>query len=66
MYSFILNSFQKPRSIHFYKTQRIIVKVLDEIPYERFAHLSVEETIPMVRNIIIENLNDLNKYTLID
>jgi hypothetical protein len=42
------------------------VKVLDEIPYERFANLSVEETIPMVRNIIIENLYDLNKYTLID
>jgi 1-acyl-sn-glycerol-3-phosphate acyltransferase len=32
---------------------RIIVRVLPEIPYERFADLSVEETAAMVRQIMI-------------
>jgi 1-acyl-sn-glycerol-3-phosphate acyltransferase len=35
---------------------RIIVRVLDEIPYERFANLSVEETSEMVRQIMIAEL----------
>lgn len=35
---------------------RIIVRVLDEIPYEQFANLSVEETADMVRQIMIGEL----------
>ena len=38
---------------------RIIVRVLDEIPYERFANLSVEETAEMVRQIMIGELAKL-------
>ena len=44
---------------------RIIVRVLDEIPYERFANLSVEETAEMVRQIMIGELarlkNDMGR-----
>ena len=44
---------------------RIIVRVLDEIPYERFANLSVEETAYMVRQIMIVELaklkNDMSR-----
>jgi len=35
---------------------RIIVRVLDEIPYEQFANLSVEETADLVRQIMIGEL----------
>jgi 1-acyl-sn-glycerol-3-phosphate acyltransferase len=38
---------------------RIIVRVLDEIPYEQFANLSVEETAEMVRQIMITELAKL-------
>jgi 1-acyl-sn-glycerol-3-phosphate acyltransferase len=38
---------------------RIIVRVLDEIPYERFSDLSVEETANMVRQIMIPELAKL-------
>jgi len=38
---------------------RIIVRVLDEIPYEKFANLSVEETAEMVRQIMIVELAKL-------
>jgi 1-acyl-sn-glycerol-3-phosphate acyltransferase len=38
---------------------RIIVRVLDEIPYERFNNLSVEETANMVRQIMIPELAKL-------
>jgi 1-acyl-sn-glycerol-3-phosphate acyltransferase len=40
---------------------RIIVRVLDEIPYEQFANLSVEETARMVRQIMIGELAKLKK-----
>jgi hypothetical protein len=32
---------------------RIVVRVLDEIPYEKFASLSIEETAEYVRRIMI-------------
>jgi 1-acyl-sn-glycerol-3-phosphate acyltransferase len=38
---------------------RIIVRVLDEIPYEQFADLSAEETADMVRRIMITELAKL-------
>jgi 1-acyl-sn-glycerol-3-phosphate acyltransferase len=38
---------------------RIIVRVLDEIPYEQFANLSVQETADMVRQIMIDELAKL-------
>ena len=38
---------------------RIIVRVLDEIPYEQFANLSVEGTADMVRQIMIGELAKL-------
>jgi len=40
---------------------RIIVRVLDEIPYEQFANLSVEETADMVRQIMIGELAKLKQ-----
>jgi hypothetical protein len=40
---------------------RIIVRVLDEIPYEQFANLSVEETAEMVRQIMIGELAKLKE-----
>lgn len=53
-------------SMDFHKKQKIIIKVLDEIPYEKYANLSVAETADMVREIIIENLNELNKITHVE
>lgn len=35
-------------------------RVMDEIPYEKFAHLSVEETANYVRRLMIEELARLN------
>ncbi len=40
---------------------RIIVRVLDEIPYEQFANLSAEETADMVRQIMIGELAKLKQ-----
>jgi len=40
---------------------RIRVKVLDEIPYARFADLSLEETIKFVRGLMIDELAKLKK-----
>jgi len=40
---------------------RIRVRVLDEIPYAKFADLSVEETINFVREIFIDELDRLKK-----
>lgn len=39
---------------------RINVRVLDEIPYEQFAALSMEDTAAYVRRIMIEELGKLN------
>lgn len=43
---------------------RIIIEVLDEIPYQAFEKLSVEETSEMVRTIIRNHLDELNKITM--
>jgi len=33
---------------------KIYFQILDEIPYEKFSHLSVEDTAELVRGVIIE------------
>ncbi|OHD65730.1 MAG: acyl-phosphate glycerol 3-phosphate acyltransferase [Spirochaetes bacterium RBG_13_51_14] len=48
-------------SINFHGVQNILVKVFDEIPHRVFENLSIEETVGMVRSMIIENLNIMNK-----
>ncbi|MCU0847044.1 MAG: 1-acyl-sn-glycerol-3-phosphate acyltransferase [Spirochaetes bacterium] len=46
-------------SINFHGIQKICMRVLDEIPYQAFANLSIEETAEMVRQVIIKNLKIL-------
>jgi len=41
-------------SIDFHGSHDIRIRVLNEIPYEHFAHMSVEETSDMVRALLIE------------
>ena len=53
-------------SMNVHESQKIIIRVLDEVPYERFEHLSVEETSDMVRELIKKELEELNKITLVD
>lgn len=43
-------------SIDFHGSHDIRIHVLEEIPYERFSHMSVEAAIDMVREKIIEGL----------
>ena len=50
-------------SMNFHGTQKILIKVLDEVPYDKFKDLSVEETSEMLRDIINCDLQELNKYT---
>jgi 1-acyl-sn-glycerol-3-phosphate acyltransferase len=45
-------------SLNFHGKHRIRIEVLDELPYESFAQLSVEETARKVRKIIIEHVNE--------
>ncbi len=45
-------------SINFHGKHRIRIEVLDELPYESFKQLSVEETTRKVRNIIIEHVDE--------
>ena len=51
-------------SMNFHGYQNIIIRVMDEIPYERFASLSVEETSEMVRQAIIKEAAELDRITL--
>lgn len=51
-------------SINFHGIQKIWIRIFDEIPYEKFEHLTEEETAKMVREFIIGQLNVMNKYTL--
>lgn len=44
-------------SLNFHGRHSIRVEVLEEIPYEAFAHLSVEETADMVRQIIARRVD---------
>jgi 1-acyl-sn-glycerol-3-phosphate acyltransferase len=48
-------------SFKYHGVTNIAIKVLDEIPYEKFAHLSIEETAEMVRGIIAKNLTLLEQ-----
>jgi 1-acyl-sn-glycerol-3-phosphate acyltransferase len=51
-------------SMKFTGVQKIYIKIFEEIPYESFKNLSVEETAEMVRRFIIEQLKVMNRYTL--
>ena len=51
-------------SMKFTGVQKIYIKIFEEIPYESFKNLSVEETVEMVRRFIIEQLKVMNRYTL--
>ncbi|HOO73634.1 MAG TPA: 1-acyl-sn-glycerol-3-phosphate acyltransferase [Spirochaetota bacterium] len=51
-------------SMNVHEDQKIIIRIMDEIPYERFASMSVEETSDMVRQAIIKEVDELNKVTL--
>ncbi|MDM8538884.1 lysophospholipid acyltransferase family protein, partial [Desulfobacterales bacterium HSG17] len=46
-------------SLSFHGAHPITVEVLDEIPYEQFAHLSVDEVAAMVRQTIGESAGGL-------
>lgn len=50
--------------INFQGKQKILIKIFDEIPYDKFEKLSVEETAEMVRSVIKKNLVTMNKETL--
>jgi 1-acyl-sn-glycerol-3-phosphate acyltransferase len=43
-------------SMNFHGSQKMIIRVLEPVPYERFAHLSAKETGDMIRNIIAAEL----------
>lgn len=45
-------------SINFHGRHRMRIKVLDEIPYARFAEMSVEETAELVRNCIMVHVDE--------
>lgn len=49
--------------IDFFGSNRIFIKVFEEIPYKEFEKLSVEETADIVRNFIIKELKVMNEYT---
>jgi 1-acyl-sn-glycerol-3-phosphate acyltransferase len=51
-------------SINFHGVQKIFIKIFEEIPYQAFKNLSIEETAEMVRSFIIKNLKIMNEYTL--
>lgn len=53
-------------SMNLHDTQKIIIRVLDEIPYDSYKDLSVEKTSDMVRNKIIKEQQELNKITMAD
>ncbi|HPC41495.1 MAG TPA: lysophospholipid acyltransferase family protein [Spirochaetota bacterium] len=50
-------------SMNFHGTQKIIMKIYDEIPYEQFKDQTPEETADMVREFMIKNLEVLERYT---
>jgi len=51
-------------SLNFHGKHRIRIEVLDELPYESFEQLSVEETTQKVRKIIIEHVDEHKKTPL--
>ncbi len=46
-------------SMNYHGTHNLYMKVLDEIPYEVFANLSIEETAELARTKIIEGVESL-------
>jgi 1-acyl-sn-glycerol-3-phosphate acyltransferase len=48
--------FLPKHSMIFHGGQKMSIRVLEPVPYERFAHLSAEETGDMIRNIIAAEL----------
>ncbi|HOD13946.1 MAG TPA: lysophospholipid acyltransferase family protein [Spirochaetota bacterium] len=53
-------------SMNFHGKQKILIKVFDEIPYDSFKDMSVEDTAEMVRQFMIKNLAEMDRYTLGD
>lgn len=51
-------------SMNFHGTQKILIRVFDEIPYESYKDKSVEETAETVRRFMITNLAEMDRYTL--
>jgi 1-acyl-sn-glycerol-3-phosphate acyltransferase len=51
-------------SMNFHGTQKIIMKIYDEIPYEKYKDQTVEDTANMVREFMIRELAVLDKYTI--
>ena len=51
-------------SMKFTGTQKIYIRIFEEIPYESFASLTPEETAARVRDFITEKLRDMDTYTL--
>jgi len=51
-------------SLNFHGKHRISIEVLDELPYESFAQLSVEKTALKVRKIIIDHVAEHIKAPL--
>jgi 1-acyl-sn-glycerol-3-phosphate acyltransferase len=49
------------KSFDYHGTHKIWLRVLDEIPYERFANMEVEEISTMVRNIMLEEYKKLDR-----
>jgi 1-acyl-sn-glycerol-3-phosphate acyltransferase len=48
-------------SIRYHGLSKMGIKVLDEIPYAKFADLSIEETAGMVRDYIVKNLAEFQE-----
>jgi 1-acyl-sn-glycerol-3-phosphate acyltransferase len=51
-------------SMNFTGVQKMYIKIFEEIPYSAFEKLSLEDTVQMVRQFIIEKLKGMNEYTL--
>ncbi len=53
-------------SMNFHGVQKILIRVFEEIPYSDFERLSPEETAQKVREMMIEKLAEMDRYTLGD
>jgi 1-acyl-sn-glycerol-3-phosphate acyltransferase len=51
-------------SMNFHGKQKILIKIFDEIPYASFEHRTPEETARMVREFMIKNLAEMDRYTI--
>jgi 1-acyl-sn-glycerol-3-phosphate acyltransferase len=50
-------------SVNFHGIQKIYFRIFEEIPYQAFEKLSVEETANMVREFMIQKLKIMDEYT---